>query len=131
MIVSKIPRYLLYVLIIGVAVASIMLSMFYGQYRWLANEITTASAAEHETSLRASYERRMRAQMHVVADDLASAYDSEDSAFAAGSFESWHREQCNDDRTAVRCGRRRHAPGRKLAGATIPGRRSSGCLTGF
>ena len=72
MIGSKIPRYLLYVLILGAAVAFIMLSMFYGQYRWLADEITTASAAQHEAFLRASYERRVRAQMHAVADDLAS-----------------------------------------------------------
>ena len=83
MIGSKIPRYLLYVLILGAAVAFIMLSMFYGQYRWLADEITTASAARHEAFLRTSYERRVRAQMHAVADDLASRYDSEDPAFVS------------------------------------------------
>ena len=39
MIGSKIPRYLLLGLGLGVAVGVIMLSMFYGQYRWLADEI--------------------------------------------------------------------------------------------
>jgi len=71
MIGSRIPRYVLFVLTLGVAVAALMLSMFYGQYRWLANEITTASAIEHEAFLRASYERRVRADMHRLADNLA------------------------------------------------------------
>jgi len=70
MIGSKIPRYLLFGLTLGVIVAAAMLSMFYGQYRWLANEITTTSAAQHDAFLRASYERRVRAQMHSVADDI-------------------------------------------------------------
>ena len=72
MIVNKIPRHLLFSLSLGTAVAVIMLSMFFGQYRWLANEITTASAIEHNTLLRASFERRARADLHDVADELAS-----------------------------------------------------------
>ena len=72
MIGSKIPRYLLFLLTLGTAVAAIMLSMFYGQYRWLANEITTASAAEHNTLLRESFERQARADLHVIADKLTS-----------------------------------------------------------
>ena len=83
MIGRRIPRYLLYVLTLGIAVAAIMLTMFYGQYHWLANEITTASAAEHAAFVRTSYERRMREQMQAVADELASQYDTADSAFVA------------------------------------------------
>ncbi len=49
-----------------------MLSMFYGQYRWLANEITTASATEHNTLLAESFERRARANLHGIADELTS-----------------------------------------------------------
>ena len=72
MIGSKIPRYLLLLLTLGTAVAVIMLSMFYGQYRWLANEITTASATEHNALLRESFERQARANLHVIADELTS-----------------------------------------------------------
>ena len=50
MIGSKIPRYLLLSLALGVAMGIIMLSMFYGQYRWLADEIMSASAAEHDAA---------------------------------------------------------------------------------
>jgi len=70
MIGSRIPRYLLFVLALGTAVAVIMLSMFYGQYRWLAKEITAESAAAHDTLLRESFERRARAHLHNIADDL-------------------------------------------------------------
>ncbi|MDX2411648.1 MAG: hypothetical protein QNK16_05700, partial [Woeseiaceae bacterium] len=78
MIGSKIPRYFLFVLTLGIAVAAIMLSMFYGQYRWLAKEITTASAAAHSTLLRESFERRARAQLHAISDDLTSIDESPD-----------------------------------------------------
>jgi diguanylate cyclase (GGDEF)-like protein/PAS domain S-box-containing protein len=71
MIGSKIPRYLLFILTLGTAVAVIMLSMFYGQYRWLADEIATAGANEHNALLRESFERRARADIHVIADELA------------------------------------------------------------
>ena len=52
---SKIPRYLMLVLALGVVVTAVMLLMFYGQYRWLAYEFTTNSAAEHEALIRTSY----------------------------------------------------------------------------
>ncbi len=47
MIGSRIPRFLLYATTLGVIVAAIMLSMFYGQYRWLANQIVSTSSDEH------------------------------------------------------------------------------------
>jgi diguanylate cyclase (GGDEF)-like protein/PAS domain S-box-containing protein len=75
MIGSKIPRYLLLVLTLGAGVAVVMLSMFYGQYRWLANEITSTSAAEHEAFLQASFERRVRAQLHDIADRMTVEVD--------------------------------------------------------
>ena len=72
MIGSKIPRYLLFYLTLGAGVAAIMLSMFYGQYRWLANEITTASATEHDILLAENFERRARADLHRISMELAS-----------------------------------------------------------
>ena len=80
MIRSKIPRYYLSILALGVALAAIMLSMFYGQERWLARKITTTSTNEHYEFLRASYERRMRAQLHGVADSLAFEADLTNAA---------------------------------------------------
>jgi len=70
MIGSRIPRYFLYATALGVIVAGVMLSMFYGQYRWLANQIVATSFEEHRTLLEASFERRMRAELHAIANDL-------------------------------------------------------------
>lgn len=70
MIGSRIPRYFLYATALGVIVAGIMLSMFYGQYRWLANQIVATSSEEHRILLEASFERRMRAELHAIANDL-------------------------------------------------------------
>ena len=71
MIGKRFPRYLWSGLAIALVLAVAMLSMFYGQYRWLAHEISSASAAEHDAFVRASYARRARAEMHAVADDIA------------------------------------------------------------
>ena len=79
MIASKLPRYFLFALVLGVGVTIIMLSMFYGQYRWLAGEIVARSSAEHDTFLEASFERRMRTQLTVIADELALDIDASDS----------------------------------------------------
>jgi len=70
MIGTRIPRSTLYATALGVIVAGIMLSMFYGQYRWLANQIVSTSYEEHRTLLEASFERRMRAELHAIADIL-------------------------------------------------------------
>ncbi len=71
MIGNRFPRFLLLVLALGVAVAVVMLSMFYGQYRWLADQIVTASSEQHYAFLQGSFERRARAQMHGIADILS------------------------------------------------------------
>ena len=47
-----------------------MLSMFYGQYRWLANQIVSTSYEEHRSLLESSFERRARADLHSIADRL-------------------------------------------------------------
>jgi diguanylate cyclase (GGDEF)-like protein/PAS domain S-box-containing protein len=80
MIGSKIPRYLLLGLALGVAVGAVMLSMFYAQYRLLASEIVTASAANYDADLRRSFEARARAQMHAMASDIAIRLDADDNA---------------------------------------------------
>ncbi len=71
MIGNRFPRYLLHLVALGVAVAAIMSSMFYGQYRWLADQIVATSSEQHYAFLQGSFERRARAQMHGIADVLA------------------------------------------------------------
>jgi len=71
MIGNRFPRSLLLVVALGVAVAAVMLSMFYGQYRWLADQIVTTSSEQHYAYLQGSFERRARSQMHGIADILA------------------------------------------------------------
>ena len=81
MIGSRIPRLLLYAAVLGTVVAAIMLSMFYGQYRWLANQLMSTSYEEHRSLLEASFERRTRAELHAIADTLP--YDIDASTVAA------------------------------------------------
>jgi len=82
MIGSKIPRYLVFVSILGAAVATFMLSMFYGQYHWLANEIATTSSAQHDAFLRRSYERHGLVQLRTVAESLTADSDVADASAA-------------------------------------------------
>ena len=79
MIGSRFPRLLLYATTLGVVVAASMLSMFYGQYRWLARQIVATSYEEHRELLEASFERRLRADLHAIADALPVA-DSDANA---------------------------------------------------
>jgi hypothetical protein len=67
---SKFPRYLLYGIALGVAVTVIMLSMFYGQYRWLAAGVIADGAADHEAFLKANFESRAQQELQVVAEAL-------------------------------------------------------------
>lgn len=53
-----------------------MLSVFYGQYQWLARQIVETSAAEYDELVRESFERRARAQMHAAAVDFAEFVES-------------------------------------------------------
>jgi diguanylate cyclase (GGDEF)-like protein/PAS domain S-box-containing protein len=89
MITSKFPRYLLVALLLGVAVSVIMLSMFYGQYRWLAGEIVATSSAEHDNFLAANLERRVQAEMRVVADELAPDIAANDSDAVLHTLNRW------------------------------------------
>ncbi len=65
------PRFLLIAAAAAAAITAVMLSVFFVQYRWLANELAETSAAEHNAFLAESFERRARAQMHSIADDVA------------------------------------------------------------
>jgi diguanylate cyclase (GGDEF)-like protein/PAS domain S-box-containing protein len=80
MIGSRIPRYLLLGLALGVAVGAVVLSMFYAQYHLLATDIVAASAARHDAHLRISLEDKARAEIRSMAGDLELKLASGDDA---------------------------------------------------
>jgi diguanylate cyclase (GGDEF)-like protein/PAS domain S-box-containing protein len=79
MIGNRLPQNLLSGLALGVGVGAIMLALFYGQYHWLAGELVSSSATEHEVFLRESFERRMRARLHGMADRVAAELNSDNA----------------------------------------------------
>ena len=80
MIGTRTPRLLLLTVALGVAVAGIMLTVFYGQYRWLASEIIETSSGKYDRQAAASFERQARHQIHTVADRLIENVDLADPA---------------------------------------------------
>ena len=61
-------------------VVGLMLSLFYGQYRWLATDIVSSSVKEHNAILEGRFEGRARAQLHRIADSVAAIASRDDSA---------------------------------------------------
>ncbi|HET6629462.1 MAG TPA: EAL domain-containing protein [Woeseiaceae bacterium] len=74
------PRYLILASTLSLVVVGIMLSIFYGQYRWLAGGIVGASVDEHSASLAASFERQARGDLHRIADQVAAIPEPHDPA---------------------------------------------------
>ncbi len=66
-------RYLALVSIIALLGIGVILSIFYGQYRWVTSGIVTSSVAQHGESLAASFERRARGQLYRIADSIAES----------------------------------------------------------
>lgn len=73
------PRYLILVSTLTLVGIGIMLSIFYGQYRWLTSGIVASSVEQHEESLAGSFERRARGQLHNIADKLGDASNENDA----------------------------------------------------
>ncbi len=65
------PRYLILVSTLALVVIGSMLFIFYGQYRWLANGIVSSSVEQHHVSLRESFERQARGELHRIAENLS------------------------------------------------------------
>jgi PAS domain S-box-containing protein len=80
MIGRVLPRYLILAAALTLVVIGAMLSLFYGQYRWLATDIVARSVEEHDAILEGSFEGRARAQLHRIADSVAASVDQKDSA---------------------------------------------------
>jgi len=74
------PRYLILVSTLTLVGIGVMLSIFYGQYRWLTSGIVASSVEQHEETLAASFERRARGQLHNIADNLADAENDNETS---------------------------------------------------
>ncbi len=83
MIGKVLPRYLILAATLTLVVVGLMLSLFYGQYRWLAADIVARSVEEHNAILEGSFEGRARAQLHKIADTVAAIADQNDVASIA------------------------------------------------
>jgi diguanylate cyclase (GGDEF)-like protein/PAS domain S-box-containing protein len=76
----RIPRILFYTMAIGVIVSAVMLSLFYGQYRWLAGQIETASFDEYRSLVEVSFAQRAKSDLHNVASALPDDVTGSDAA---------------------------------------------------
>ena len=70
---KTLSRYLILGSIIVLIGIGVILSMFYGQYRWVTTGIVSSSVSQHGESLAASFERRARGQLYRVADSIAES----------------------------------------------------------
>ena len=84
------PRYLILAAALTLVVVGLMLSLFYGQNRWLASEIVTRSTEEHNAILERNFEARATAQLYRIATTVGVAARSEqnDPASISKSLES-------------------------------------------
>jgi len=74
------PRYVILVTVLTVVGIGIMLSIFYGQYRWLTAGIVSSSVEQHEISLATGFERRAFGDLQQIAATLAaSSYQDDES----------------------------------------------------
>ncbi len=76
MVGNRTPRLLLITVALSAAVAIIMLSVFYGQYRWLAKEIVATSSAEHERLLRERFAENAQTVVYKAAERLAAVAEN-------------------------------------------------------
>ena len=79
MAAKTLSRYLSLVTIIALVGIGVMLSIFYGQYRWVTSGIVNSSVAQHGDSLAASFERRARGQLYRVANSISESTVSSDA----------------------------------------------------
>ena len=79
MIGNKTSRLLLLAVVLGIAVSGVMLSVFQGQYRWLADQIVDASSAEYNQLVEANFEQRARTELQLAAIKLQTAASNNQS----------------------------------------------------
>lgn len=70
MTASHIPKYFLLIATIAIVVVGIMISVFFGQYRWLAERLVASSAVQHEVAQTAEFERRAIIRLNLIAHGI-------------------------------------------------------------
>ena len=70
MIGNRFSRFLLLATTLSVLVVGVVFAIFYGQYRWLAEEISATSSEEHYEVLQGTFERNAEWQLGLVSDAL-------------------------------------------------------------
>ena len=66
-------RYLILVSIIALLGIGVILSIFYGQYRWITSGMVSSSVEQHSLALAGSFERRARGQLYRVATSISES----------------------------------------------------------
>jgi diguanylate cyclase (GGDEF)-like protein/PAS domain S-box-containing protein len=80
MIGNRTPRLFLIAVALGVAVTGVMLSVFYGQYRWLADQLVDASSAQYNQLVEDKFQQKARAELHNASDLIRDAVRSADQS---------------------------------------------------
>ncbi len=80
MIGNRTPRLLLLAVALGVTVSGVMLSVFYGQYRWLAEQIVAVSSTEYNSRAEANFEEQAHMQLQIAVEGLQDSIRSDRSA---------------------------------------------------
>jgi len=78
---STVPKYLVLTAALALTVVGVMLSVFYGQYRWLAGNLVTTSAQLYEEGQAASFERQARARLARIASAIGAHPKPMDETF--------------------------------------------------
>ena len=100
MIGRVLSSYLILATALTLVVVGLMLSLFYGQYRWLASDIVTSSVQEHSAILQRSFEGRARSRLERTADELAAVSEPGASASISRLLENALQE--NNDIIGMR-----------------------------
>ena len=85
---SIIPKYLLLTAALAMTVVGIMISVFYGQYRWLAVNLVTSSAELYEAGQAASFERQALGRLGRIANGIARHPEPPNTEFIAGFLDA-------------------------------------------
>lgn len=73
MVSKRFPRVWLFAVALSVAAAGILLFMFYGQYRWLADEIVSESSEQHYELMKGGFERRAQFEIRSLAETVSAS----------------------------------------------------------
>jgi len=89
------PRHLIVASALALIALLIMLSMFYGQFEWLADSVVDASVEQHDASLSTDFEQHAWTQLHGIASAVSEVPVAEDPTAFAANLERILTENAN------------------------------------